>query len=519
MLRLAAAVSLILTVLAAAGRAGELQDDLKARRARLLEKLAPDTIFVLFSSPPRVYSLDVDYEYRQDSDLLYLTGLDQADTTLVLMPGNKTRREILFVRDPNPRREHWEGHSLTKEEAKAQSGIETVYLASQLDAFLTQVLNRTAYPRRSGILDEEYDPFFDALRAGRARLALVLGPRPGPREPLTPVLEFARAVRERSAGVEVVDATDLVAGLRQVKTAYERKVLTRSVEISSDAHLAAMRTARPGRWEYEVEAALEQVYLANGAMSPGYPSIVASGPNATVLHYGKSGRQMKDGDLLLLDAAGSYQGLTGDITRTYPVGGVFTPEQREIYRIAFAAQEAGMRAAVAGNRTDDVEKAVAAAVKEGLLRLGLITDANSDQYRTWATHGVCHWIGMDVHDVGDYRRPLEPGMTFVIEPGIYLREKALDELEKTPENQAFIDLVRPAVRKYRDIGVRIEDSFLLAETGLVNLSANVPRTLEEVESFLRARPPAASHGAPSRPRPRPRRDGGALTGPRLAHPR
>lgn len=491
MSRLAAALSLLVAALpAVSAPAGELQEDLKARRARLLEKLSPDTLFVLFSSPPRVYSLDVDYEYRQDSNQLYLTGLDQEDTTLVLMPGNKTQREVLFIRDPNPRREHWQGHSLTKDEAKAQSGIETVRLASELDVFLANMLNRTAYPRRPGILNEEYDAFFAALQGGGGRMALVLGPRPGPQEPLTPVLEFAKAVRERSAGIQVVDATDLVSGLRQVKTAYERKVLTRSVAISSDAHLAAMRAARPGRWEYEVEAALEEVYLANGAMSWGYPSIVASGPNATILHYGKSGRQMKDGDLLLLDAAGSYQGLTGDITRTYPIGGVFTSEQRDLYRIALAAQDAGARAAVAGNLTYDVEKAVAETVKEGLIRLGLVTDAKGDQFRTWATHGVCHWIGMDVHDVGDYRRKLEPGMAFTIEPGIYVRERALDDLEKTPENQAFIEKVRPVARKYWDIGVRIEDSFLLTETGLVRLSAKVPWKLEEVEALLKARPPA-----------------------------
>jgi Xaa-Pro aminopeptidase len=479
-----------LAVVPAAGRGGDLQDDLKGRRARLLEKLDPETIFVLFSSPPRVYSLDVDYEYRQDSDMLYLTGIDQEDTTLVLMPGNKTKREILFVHDPDPRREHWEGHLFTTDEAKAASGIDTVYLASQWNAFISQILNGSPYPRRSGTRNEEFDAFFDALKAGKARLALVYGRRPGPDEPLTPVLEFARAIRERSSGVEIRDVTGLVSGLRQVKTAYERKVLTRSVEISAEAHLAAMRTARPGRWEYEVEAALEQVYLANGAMNPGYPSIVASGPNATVLHYGKSSRQMKDGDLLLLDAAGSYQGLTGDITRTYPVNGVFTPEQREIYRIALAAQDAGTKAAVVGNTTNDVEKAVAEAIKEGLLRIGLITDAKGDQFRTWATHGVCHWIGMDVHDVGDYRRPLEPGMAFVIEPGIYIREAALENLEKTAENKAFSDKVRPVVAKYKDIGVRIEDSFLLTETGLVRMSAKVPWKLEEVEALLKARPPA-----------------------------
>jgi Xaa-Pro aminopeptidase len=488
--RAAAVVVLAALSIAPAARAGELQDDLKARRARLLEKLDPETIFVLSSAPPRVYSLDVDYEYRPDSDLYYLTGVDQEDTTLVLMPGNKTKREILFVRDADVRREHWNGHSFTTDEAKAQSGIDTVYLQSQRDAFLTAVLNGSQYPRRSGVRSEEFDAFFEALKAGKARVALVVGRRPGPEEPLTPVLEFARAVRERSAGLEIRDVTGLVAGLRQVKTPYERKVLTRSLEITNDAHLAAMRTARPGKWEYEVEAALEQVYMASGAMSPGYPSIVGSGPNATILHYQKSGRQMKDGDLLLLDAAASYQGLTGDVTRTYPVSGTFTPEQKDIYRVVLAAQDAGVRTAVAGNTTNDIEKAVADSVKEGLVRLGLVTDAKGDQFRTWATHGICHWIGMDVHDVGDYRRPLEPGMAFTIEPGVYVREVALDNLEKTQENQAFAEKVRPVVKKYKDIGVRIEDSFLLTEKGLVRLSEKVPYKLEDVEAFLKSRPPA-----------------------------
>lgn len=146
-----------------------------------------------------------------------------------------------------------------------------------------------------------------------------------------------------------------------------------------------------------------------------------------------------------------------------------------------------MKAAVVGNRTSDVEKAAEQVVKAGLLELGLVTDAASAQFRTWYTHGICHWIGLDVHDVGDYRRPLEPGMAFVIEPGIYIREQALDALEDTPENRAFKEKVRPVVARYKDIGVRVEDSFLLSETGLVRLSARVPRTLEEIEAFMAGR--------------------------------
>jgi Xaa-Pro aminopeptidase len=276
--------------------------------------------------------------------------------------------------------------------------------------------------------------------------------------------------------------------LRQVKTAYEQRVLTRSVEISSEAQRAGMRAARPGAYEYEVESAIEAVYLRNGAMTPGYPSIVGSGPNATILHYSQSSRRMEAGDLLLVDAAGSYQYMTGDITRTYPVSGAFGPVQKEIYALVFEAQEAAMKAARAGNKTRDIEAASEQVIKAGLLKLGLITDASGDQFRTWYTHGICHFIGMDVHDVGDYERSLEPGMAFVIEPGLYIREAALDALEPTPQNREFIEKVRPAVQKYKDIGIRIEDSFLLTNDGLKRLSATVPRTIEEIESFMRGSP-------------------------------
>jgi len=251
-----------------------------------------------------------------------------------------------------------------------------------------------------------------------------------------------------------------------------------------------MRTAAPGRFEYEVEAALEQVYLANGAMSWGYPSIVGSGPNATILHYGESSRKMESGDLLLVDAAANYQGLTGDITRSYPVNGRFSEAQKDVYRIVLKAQDEAMKAAKAGNKTSDIEKASEEVVKAGLLELGLITDAKGEQFRTFYTHGICHWIGMDVHDVGDYKRPLEPGMAFVIEPGLYIREAALDNLPQTPENKAFVEKVRPALQKYKNIGARLEDSFLLTESGPKRLSARVPRTIEEIEAFLKRERPA-----------------------------
>ena len=490
---LVAAVSVV--VFAAAAAAGPLQDDLAARRARLIERLGPNAVAVFWSAEPKVYSLDTDYEFRQDSDLLYLTGIAQEGAILVLMPGNRTQKEILFVREANPRREHWNGHSLTREEATAASGIKTVYYAGEFESFLTAMFNRRPHGLRRGEVTDEYDAFFDAVAANRAALALPLGPRPAPSAPLTPAYEFAAKARDRFVNVTFLDTLPLVGELRQIKTPYEQTVMRQSAVISSQAHMAGMSTAAPGRFEYQVEAAIEQVYLANGAMSWGYPSIVGSGPNATILHYGESSRQMQAGDLLLVDAAANYQGYTVDITRTYPVSGTYTEAQKDLYRLVLAAQDAGMQAAKIGARTADVEKASEAVVKTGLLKLALITDATGDQFRTWYTHGVCHWIGMDVHDVGDYQKPLAAGMTFVVEPGIYVRPQALDILEDTPGNRTFKAAVASAVEKYKGLGVRVEDSFLLTATGLERLSATTPRTIEEIERHMKT-PRSATPVAP-----------------------
>ena len=445
--------------------AGPLQEDLKARRARAMERLGADALAIFWSAPTRVYSADVDYEYRQDSNLLYLTGIDQEETILVLMPGHPTRREVLFVREADARREHWNGHSLTPAEATVQTGIATVMTANQFEGFVASALG-----------SNQERPI--------ANVSLLLEPQRSLTAEPGPVRQFAARLRERFFGFQVKDATPILNELRQIKTPYEQEVMRKSALISSDAHKAGMRAAAPGKFEYQVEAAIEEVYMRNGAMSWGYPSIVGSGPNATILHYNRSSRQMQAGDVLLVDAAANYQGLTVDITRSYPISGRFSPAQRELYEIVFAAQEAGIKAAKIGARTQDIQNACDEVLRAGLVRLGLATQATGNQFKIWATHGVTHWIGHDVHDVGVRGKPLAAGMTFVIEPGIYIREAALDNLPKTPENLAFIEKVRAAVQKYKDIGIRIEDSFLLTENGLENLSRSVPRTLDEVERFM-----------------------------------
>jgi Xaa-Pro aminopeptidase len=468
--------------IAAGARASELSDDLKARRARVMEKLGPDAMLILWSAPPQRYSRDIDYEYRQDSNLYYLTGLTQDTTILVLMPGNKTQRELLFVKDRNPAREHWTGALLTAEDAKTRTGVDRVFRSSQFEEIVSALLNRLPVGGDDDPIDASR--FNEALAVGRARVAIALGSRQLS-GPLTPELEFSQKIRDRYVGFQMSDASPILNELRAVKTPYELRILTKSVEISGEAQLAGMRAAHAGAYEYEVLAAIEAVQRGRGAISWSYPSIVGSGPNATILHYPRGERQMQAGELLLVDAACNYGYMAADITRTYPVSGTFSPLHKEIYQIVLQAQDAAMNVARPGVSLQDVHNKTVEVIKAGLLKLGLITDTTGDQYKMWYTHGASHFLGIDVHDVGDRKGPLAPGMAFTIEPGIYIRQSALDALPRTAENNALIAKIQPAVTKYADIGIRIEDSFLLESSGLRRLSSAVPRTIEEIEAFLK----------------------------------
>jgi Xaa-Pro aminopeptidase len=446
-----------------------------------MARLGPDTLLLLWSAPEQRYSGDVDYEYRQDSNLYYLTGVTQPGTLLALMPGNQTHRAILFVSPRNPSQEQWTGHLLSVDQARALSGIDTVLTTTDFEPFVTAMLLRRGF---GPVTAADAARFFESLSAGRARVDLALDESRTLDSPLTPPLEFARRIRDRFTGFVVADAAPVFDDLRQIKTPYEQRALVKSAAISVEGQLAGMRAARPGGYEYEVKAAVEAVHRARGCVSWAYPSIVGSGPNATILHYPGDGRQMHAGDLLLVDAACNYDYMASDITRTYPVSGTFTPAQRDIYDIVLQAQQAGIAAAHVGATLDDIYQQTVVAVKAGLLRLGLITDAKGDQYRMWYPHGASHFIGIDVHDVGDRTRRLAPGMAFTIEPGLYIRPGALDALPATPENRAFIEQVMPAVRKYADIGVRIEDSFLLEPSGLRNLSGALPKTVAAVQAVV-----------------------------------
>lgn len=466
--------------------ASPLQDDLHGRRDRMMQLLSPDSMMILWSAPVRVYSGDVDYPYRQDSNLFYLTGIEQPESILVILPGNRARKEILFIRPRDAVREHWYGHSLTKDEAKGLSGIDTIYETTEFEPFLNSVLSGKAYEPGGASPTADYDRFLAALKNNSAQIDVV-GPAP-PRNGTPPAsYVFVDKLLERFSGFKMLDVTRQFGMLRLVKTDYERKMLEESARISAEAHRSGMKTARPDVWEYEVQAAMEYVFKKDGAIGWGYPSIIASGPNATTLHYEASTRQMKNGDLLLADAAANYNYLTTDITRTYPINGKFTSVQKDIYEIVLRAQEEGIKVAVTGATLNDVHRKTVEVIKDGLSKLGLITDTKGDQYSIWYTHSSSHWIGIDVHDVGAQNTPFKDGMAFTIEPGIYIRQEGLDNLPRTPENEALIQKVQPMVTKYNNIGVRIEDSFIMTDGKAKQLSVGIPRTVDEIESFMKSR--------------------------------
>jgi Xaa-Pro aminopeptidase len=465
-----------------------------------MSALGPDSVLVLWSAPPRVYSTDTNYEYRQESNLLYLTGIDQPETVLVLVPGGfasppepesgvtsseGAAREFLFTSAVDPRRELWEGRVLRPAEVTARSGITDVRTQRRteaFDAFMESLIGPAAAS----------SPFGQALAAGRARLTILeavpeAGPDPEPADlHVGRQIAWVRAMQRKAPGLRAASAEPLLDRQRSIKTPYEQALLRRGVQISSEAHVAGMRATRPGRWEYEVEAAIEHEWHRQGALSWGYPSIVASGPNATTLHYISSTRQMQDGELLLVDAAGNYQGLTGDITRTYPVSGRFTPDQRAIYELVLRAADAGVAAARPGAPVSAISRAVRGVLGPGLLELGLVTDpaaakGEGPQISWWAPHSPTHGIGVDVHDP---LLTLDPGAAFVVEPGLYFRPDVLERIAAAPETREVADIIRPAVMRYLNMGVRIEDSFIMTASGAENLSVRVPRTVSELEATV-----------------------------------
>ena len=467
--------------------------ELAARRQKVAEAIGPKSILVLFSSEPRVYANDVDYHFRQENNLFYLTHLNQKRSTLVLMPGNPTTPEILFLPRRNALRETWDGYMYSPQQASELSGVKEIWEASELAPFLAALGKREAHhPKPENVLlssgasastnGDAFAPLFAAAQNKEASLYLLSFPREGESREYRQEQRFA-ANWPRESGFNLQNASPIFTQLRLRKSPMELAVMQHAIDISIEAHQRAQAFAPQAKWEYEVDAQVLYTFKLRNADNWGYPNIVGCGKNATTLHYNESQGRVYPGLLMLMDVGAEYQHYTADITRTFPVNGKFTKEQAEIYQIVYDAQEAAARVTKPGANLSQVHNAATEVIKDGLLKLGLITDRNSEQYRIWFMHGTSHWLGMNVHDVGGGAM-LEPGMVFTNEPGIYIRPDALDNLPKTSEMEKFIATVRPAFEKYKGIGVRIEDDMLVTETGVKWMSAALARSIPDIEAFM-----------------------------------
>lgn len=426
------------------------------RRARLLSAIQPG-VLVLFSTPTAVRNNDVEHEYRQSSDLFYLTGFDEPETVLVLSSVAEKDKLVLFVRPRDPERETWDGRRAGVEGAIKEFGADAAYPIAELATRLPELL------------------------LGASELHYALGQHREQDDVLLTALEGARRRGRRGAvyPTRLVDPEVKLHELRLYKTPDEVEIMRRAARISGEAHVAAMQSAKPGLNECEIDALFRGIFRKNGCERPAYEPIVGSGVNATILHYRKNNRVMQDGELLLIDAGCELDYYASDVTRTFPVNGRFSPEQRAIYEIVLQAQERAIEKAKPGATLDDVHVASAEVITRGLIALGLVEgpfeDAMKEQrYKTFYMHKCSHWLGMDVHDVGSYYaggkgRPLEPGMVLTVEPGIYVSESATG-----------------AAERYRGIGVRIEDDVLVTDAGNEVLTAHIPRTVDAVERACQA---------------------------------
>lgn len=475
----------------------ERQTELAARRAKVFAEMKDNSVMILFSAAPKVYTNDVDFLYRQENNLYYLTNLKQQNATLVLVKNGGATQELLFLPKRNPQNETWNGHMYSSEEAANISGVKTVLDASDWENFLNLLKNKQPFNSKGFsfsptaenlyLLTPQFDFETDDTREYQREWDLAQSLANVSTDEKTKLLKY-----QTTGKYQVITANPIFTKLRSIKSPYEIKLIQHAIDITTEAQMRAMATSRQVNWEYETQAEIEYVFRRRNADYWGYPSIVGCGPNATTLHYEESQGEVKQGNLLLMDVGAEYDHLTADVTRTFPVNGKFSKEQAEVYQIVYDAQEAAAKTIKPGARFGEPAKAAKDVVEAGLAKLGLITEVGATipgtkipQYAIWYMHGWGHWLGMNVHDVGDYGTTLKPGMIMTNEPGIYVREDALNYFDETkPEIKAWLDKIRPAYQKYKTIGVRIEDDMLVTESGVEWMTKNLPRKMSDIEEFM-----------------------------------
>lgn len=426
----------------------------RQRRHRLLQKMQRG-IAVIPTAPEMVRNGDAHYAYRFDSHFYYLSGFAEPDAVVVLIAGDQPQ-SILFCRDKHPEREIWDGFRYGPEAARERFGFDVTYSIELFDDKLVELMgNQPTLYYLLGV-DTAWDERLVRLRGY--------------------VQEKVRS--GISAPNEIADVRALIDEMRLLKDEHELAIMRRAAAISAGAHLRAMRATQPGMMEYEIEAELLYEFRRHGAQAPAYTSIVAGGSNACTLHYVGNNARLDDGELLLIDAACEFDGYAADITRTFPINGKFSTAQKDVYEMVLAAQAAAIAAARPGNRWNDPHDAALRVIAQGLIDLKLCAgtvDAvlENEDYKRYFMHRTGHWLGMDVHDVGNYKmdnqwRPLQPGMTLTVEPGCYIR--AADDVP----------------RELWNIGIRIEDDVAITADGCEVLTAAVPKTVAAIEETMRS---------------------------------
>jgi Xaa-Pro aminopeptidase len=424
------------------------------RREELMRRIGGGV--AIFPSPPMfLRNGDVEHEYRQDSDLYYLTAFEEPGCVAVLSPEHPEHKFVLFVQPKERDKEVWTGWRIGPERAVSDYGADAAYTPDKLDENLVGLVEKAdrIYYRFGS------DPSFDQRVVDLMR-------------------RFHRERQRNGVGPQaVVDPAEILHEMRLVKEPDELDLLRRAVEISAEGHIAAIDALRPGMYEYEIEAVIRYNFLRNGSHRQGYAAIVGSGPNSTVLHYTTNNRRILENDLLLIDAGAEFGYYTGDITRTWPASGSFTGDQAAIYQLVLDAQLEAIKEVRPGATFIDAHNRAVRVLTEGMVRLGLLEGGidkliEEETYKKFYMHRTSHWLGMDVHDAGPYKvgdewRRLEPGMVLTVEPGIYIAEDIED--------------VEP---RFRGIGVRIEDDVLVTEAGNEVLSAGVPKTIHDIESRM-----------------------------------
>jgi Xaa-Pro aminopeptidase len=438
-----------------------------ARRQKLMNAMPGNSIIIIKGSGLVPRNGDVDYKFRQNSNFYYLSGFDEPDAALILLPESK--KFVMFIEERSPFMAIFVGDSYTPEQTKKIFKADTVISMDLFNESLKQFLSRK---------DSIYIPEND--------------------EKLTATINKTIKSDSVEYPAKIKDIAPYLAEMRLIKSDYEITMMQKAIDITGQALDAAMKETRPDLMEYKIDALISYTYTKNRSPRVGFPSIIASGPNSTTLHYEKNNDLMEDGELLLMDIGAEYGMYSADVTRTIPVNGTFSEKQKDIYQIVLDAEKAGIEACNTGTGIKEVHNISTEIIKKGLLKLGLITDVTKRwQTHVWFMHSTSHWLGMETHDVGstNYRdekgRVLKPGMVLTVEPGIYIAGNALNDLPilygkrvDKEEIEAFINAVKPAFEKYKNIGIRIEDDVLVTNEGYRVLSGKIVREINDIEKMM-----------------------------------